>query len=64
MIIEIVSDTQMKLKSPGAQMFDSEVSYKFKILPKVDQSNVFGNVSTVLAGGGCVAMFPEGGSHD
>lgn len=33
-------------------------------MPKVDQANVFENVSKVLAGGGCVAMFPEGGSHD
>jgi glycerol-3-phosphate O-acyltransferase/dihydroxyacetone phosphate acyltransferase len=54
----------LKLKSPGAQIFDEEISYKFKIMPKVDQANVFENVSKVLAGGGCVAMFPEGGSHD
>lgn len=59
-----MSDTQLKLKSPGAQSFDSEISYKFKIMPKVDQSNVFGSVSEVLGKGGCVAMFPEGGSHD
>jgi glycerol-3-phosphate O-acyltransferase/dihydroxyacetone phosphate acyltransferase len=25
---------------------------------------VFGDVQQVLKGGGCVAMFPEGGSHD
>ena len=33
-------------------------------MPKVDQSNVFGSVYEALSKGGCVAMFPEGGSHD
>lgn len=38
--------------------------YKYKIIPKVDQSTVFKNVEDVLGQGGCIAMFPEGGSHD
>ena len=33
-------------------------------MPKVDQTNVFKNVEEVLSEGGCIAMFPEGGSHD
>jgi glycerol-3-phosphate O-acyltransferase/dihydroxyacetone phosphate acyltransferase len=33
-------------------------------LPKVDQTNVFKDVERVLSGGGAIAMFPEGGSHD
>ena len=33
-------------------------------MPKVDQTNVFGHVETVLGGGGAVAIYPEGGSHD
>ena len=62
--MEIISDTKIKLKSPGAQNPDKEIQYQFKVLPKVDQSDVFGDVQQVLKGGGCIAMFPEGGSHD
>lgn len=52
------------LKKPGAKIYDPNTSYSFKCLPKVDQSLVFKNVEDVLGKGGCVAMFPEGGSHD
>jgi len=33
-------------------------------MPKMDQSLVFKDVEKCLGAGGCIAMFPEGGSHD
>jgi len=60
----IQSDTSIVLKSPGAQIYDPEATYDYKAMPKVDQSNVFKHVEEALGNGGCIAMFPEGGSHD
>ncbi|KAF2136738.1 uncharacterized protein K452DRAFT_353825 [Aplosporella prunicola CBS 121167] len=37
---------------------------KFKVAPKVDQSKVYDAVFEKLNDGGCVGIFPEGGSHD
>ncbi|KAF2089315.1 hypothetical protein K490DRAFT_72133 [Saccharata proteae CBS 121410] len=37
---------------------------KFKVAPKVDQSKVYDAVFEKLNQGGCVGIFPEGGSHD
>lgn len=36
----------------------------FKNAPKVDQSKVYDKVFKALSLGGCVGIFPEGGSHD
>jgi glycerol-3-phosphate O-acyltransferase/dihydroxyacetone phosphate acyltransferase len=36
----------------------------FSTTPKVDTSGVFDAVFSELLGGGCVGIFPEGGSHD
>lgn len=59
-----IDDTELKLKAPGVANFVPGQSYQFKILPKVDQSSVFKSVEDALGGGGAIAMFPEGGSHD
>ncbi|KZF24854.1 hypothetical protein L228DRAFT_243588 [Xylona heveae TC161] len=37
---------------------------KFKTAPKVDQTQVYNAVFDRLIEGGCVGIFPEGGSHD
>lgn len=37
---------------------------KYKTAPKVDQSKVYDAVFERLQAGGCVGIFPEGGSHD
>ncbi|KAJ8100540.1 hypothetical protein POJ06DRAFT_268129 [Lipomyces tetrasporus] len=37
---------------------------KFKTAPKVDQSQVYKKVFERLNDGGCIGIFPEGGSHD
>ncbi|KAB8336899.1 hypothetical protein FH972_021206 [Carpinus fangiana] len=36
----------------------------FKTAPKVDQTKVYNDVFDKLGHGGCVGIFPEGGSHD
>lgn len=36
----------------------------FKVAPKLDQTQVYDAVHTVLHRGGTIAIFPEGGSHD
>jgi glycerol-3-phosphate O-acyltransferase/dihydroxyacetone phosphate acyltransferase len=37
---------------------------KFKVAPKVDQTQVYNEVFKRLDSGGCIGIFPEGGSHD
>jgi glycerol-3-phosphate O-acyltransferase/dihydroxyacetone phosphate acyltransferase len=37
---------------------------KFKVAPHVDQSAVYDAVFGRLNSGGCIGIFPEGGSHD
>ncbi|EGO54682.1 hypothetical protein NEUTE1DRAFT_132129 [Neurospora tetrasperma FGSC 2508] len=37
---------------------------KFKIAPHIDQTKVYQAVFDRLKNGGCVGIFPEGGSHD
>jgi len=36
----------------------------FKVAPKIDQTKVYDAVFARLKAGGCVTIFPEGGSHD
>lgn len=36
----------------------------FKVAPKVDQTKVYDAVFEKLSRGGCIGIFPEGGSHD
>ena len=36
----------------------------FKVAPKVDQTLVYDAVFEKLSSGGCIGIFPEGGSHD
>ena len=37
---------------------------KFSVAPHVDQSSVYNDVFNHLHRGGCIGIFPEGGSHD
>lgn len=37
---------------------------KFKLAPHIDQTKVYEAVFARLTNGGCVGLFPEGGSHD
>lgn len=42
----------------------NEQGTKFKVAPKIDQTAVYDSVFAKLKAGGCVGIFPEGGSHD
>jgi glycerol-3-phosphate O-acyltransferase / dihydroxyacetone phosphate acyltransferase len=46
------------------KLADGYEGTKFKTAPKVDQSKAYDAVFRSLDGGGCVCIFPEGGSHD
>lgn len=51
----------------AAQVFEkyrNDQGTLFLMAPKLDQSKVYSAVFDKLGGGGCVAIFPEGGSHD
>jgi glycerol-3-phosphate O-acyltransferase/dihydroxyacetone phosphate acyltransferase len=37
---------------------------KYKLAPHIDQSLVYEAVFSCLRSGGCIGIFPEGGSHD
>eukprot|EP00347_Sterkiella_histriomuscorum_P005857 403355010 len=60
----IENDNELTLKEPGLHEIYIDSEYKFKILPKVDQSQVFKHVINHLGQNGAIGIFPEGGSHD
>lgn len=66
-IEEITGPTELRLKKPFASPLFDEPGRKgqtFKIAPHVDQSQMFDAVYRELSRGGCIGIFPEGGSHD
>lgn len=60
----IVSDTEIALKDAMPRALDVDAAVKFKLVPKVDQSSLFGGCWDLLHRGRCLGIFPEGGSHD
>ena len=48
----------------GKVLADGYQGTTFKVAPKVDQTKVYDAVFDRLNQGGCVCIFPEGGSHD
>ncbi|KAJ3102667.1 hypothetical protein HDU97_000364 [Phlyctochytrium planicorne] len=70
-ILEVVSDVEAKLSKPvtDVKLIEALKEDKggvggYKITPYVDQGEMFSKVTEVLAAGGAVGIFPEGGSHD
>ncbi|KAA8915704.1 hypothetical protein TRICI_002147 [Trichomonascus ciferrii] len=66
-IMEILSDTEIRVrkefKDPqGLEMLKAGTSYK--LAEHVDQSKMYTKVFDHLNKGGCLGIFPEGGSHD
>jgi glycerol-3-phosphate O-acyltransferase / dihydroxyacetone phosphate acyltransferase len=65
----IESDTELSLKREfrglrALEALESEGGTTFKTAPKVDQSWVYEKVFERLEEGGCIGIYPEGGSHD
>lgn len=68
-VIEVVSDTELRLKKEFPRKAVEDLKTKtegvsFKVLPHVDQSNMYSAVYQRLTEGGSIGIFPEGGSHD
>jgi glycerol-3-phosphate O-acyltransferase/dihydroxyacetone phosphate acyltransferase len=58
-------DDNGKFTGDGSEQDRSEFKgSKFKVAPHVDQTAVYEAVFARLNAGGCVGIFPEGGSHD
>ncbi|KWU46471.1 putative glycerol-3-phosphate O-acyltransferase, partial [Rhodotorula sp. JG-1b] len=68
-VVEVVSDTELRLKKEFPRKAVEDLKTKtegvsFKVLPHVDQSNMYSAVYQRLTEGGSIGIFPEGGSHD
>lgn len=78
-IAKILGSEQLRLKNPfkapevvrrlTAKTMQNNnksvhVGTSFKVAPHIDQSKMFNAVFDELSLGGCVGIFPEGGSHD
>ncbi|TGZ85192.1 hypothetical protein EX30DRAFT_326178 [Ascodesmis nigricans] len=72
-IQEVVSDDELVIRREfkGSTALgqltgvtDAGKGTKYKTAPKVDQTDVYDAVFHRLNSGGCVGIFPEGGSHD
>ena len=68
-VASVESDTSLTLKREfkglkALGLLTDEEGTAYKTAPKVDQSAVYNEVFTRLNEGGCVGIFPEGGSHD
>ncbi|ORY05758.1 hypothetical protein K493DRAFT_333407 [Basidiobolus meristosporus CBS 931.73] len=66
---EILSDTELVVKKEfkelkALELLTANEGTVFKIIPHLDQSQVYSAVHERLNQGGCVGIFPEGGSHD
>lgn len=61
-VSKVISATEALLVGYCGQW--PEEPRRFKILPKINQSEVFESVVGCLDQGGCIGIFPEGGSHD
>lgn len=68
-IASIESDTQITLKKEfrglrALEKLEGPGGSEFKFAPKVDQSWVYEKVFERIEEGGCIGIYPEGGSHD
>jgi len=68
-IASIESDTLVTLKKEfrglrALELLEVPGGTEFKVAPKVDQSWVYEKVFERIEEGGCIGIYPEGGSHD
>lgn len=79
-VLEVISDTELRLKrefggegGKGTTRVRQKISelkaegrmgITYKCLPHVDQADMYRHVYECLKEGGCIGIFPEGGSHD
>jgi glycerol-3-phosphate O-acyltransferase/dihydroxyacetone phosphate acyltransferase len=58
-VVKVISDTELLLKREAETPLATPTS--FKAAPKIDHSDLYKEVYTLLKSGGCVGIFPEGG---
>lgn len=70
-IAEILGPEELRLRSPFKTFKPDHPLHKslregtsYKVSPHIDQHQMFDAVYTELCAGGCIGIFPEGGSHD
>jgi len=69
-VTEVVDDKTMLVDGLGIpreeldSVFGKDEATPFDVLKRVDQKVMYEKVLDRLAAGGCVGIFPEGGSHD
>ncbi|KAI3004935.1 hypothetical protein CAN33_0027100 [Aspergillus niger] len=70
-IEEILGPEEIRLRKPFKKFEKDHPLYEplrkgtpFKAAPHIDQSKMFASVYSELVAGGCIGIFPEGGSHD
>lgn len=61
-IAQVISDTELLLKKEV--VMETSMTTNYKIMPHVEQDAVYQSVHDELNKGGCIVIFPEGGSHD
>jgi glycerol-3-phosphate O-acyltransferase/dihydroxyacetone phosphate acyltransferase len=70
-IARIIGPEELLLKAPfkasegGEPLHDQLLTgISYKVAPHIDQSEMYDAVFRSLSDGGCIGIFPEGGSHD
>lgn len=65
-VIQVISDTELIIKNEFKSLGDlsTEQGSLYKCMPHVEQDAVYKAVHEELLNGGCITIFPEGGSHD
>ncbi|KAF7304861.1 Glycerol-3-phosphate o-acyltransferase [Mycena kentingensis (nom. inval.)] len=73
-VVEVISDTEVRVKKEfggpkGTARLRERVAatqngLEFKVVPFLDQSDMYRSVYEALSRGGSIGIFPEGGSHD
>lgn len=61
-VVEVIDDTHCTLANPVSTAITEPVVAK--MIPHVDNTSMFSSCWECLGKGGCIAIFPEGGSHD
>lgn len=63
-IVRVRSDTNVVLSMPVKEEDRITQPTPFKYSRRIDHSEMYAEVYHTLAKGGCIGIFPEGGSHD